>query len=135
MGATGAALIGQEAAGEGGDDLPVGASLAEGLDGLVDELDAPLGAGEGAGLFGKADAGEEHIGIAGGLGGEDLLEDDEIAGLQALAHLGSFGRGVEDVFAEDIEGFHLALAAAARIWGAERPGLAGTAAPQACSKC
>ena len=65
----GAALIGQEAAGEGGDDLPVGASLAEWRDSLVDELDAALGAGEGAGLFGEADAGEEDIGIAGGLGG------------------------------------------------------------------
>ena len=58
--------------------------LARRLDGLADQLDAPLGVRERPGFLRERRAGEQDIGERGRLRGEDLLEHEERARLQAV---------------------------------------------------
>ena len=98
-----------EAAGQIGQDLPVGTGLAGRLDGLAHALDRTGRVGEGALLLAPAGGGKHHVGQLGRLGEEDVLHHEEIQVLQAAADVGRVGVGHHGVLAHDEEPLQLAL--------------------------
>ena len=97
------------------DDLPVGLGFAEGVDGLVDALDAAFGAGEGAFFFERGGGGEDEVGVAAGLGEVDVLDDEELAVAEGVADVVGVGVGGDGVFALDVEALECAVLRMASI--------------------
>ena len=77
-----------QATGEVAGDRPVGPRLFGRWHGAADMADAALGVGHRAFLLAPAGGGQQQVGVAAGLGGEEgLLNDNEGAGGQGLVHL------------------------------------------------
>ena len=69
--------------------------------GLAHALHAALGVGERAVLLRVQGRGQEHVGVLGRLGHEDVLDHEEVEVLQRLAHVVGVGVGERRVLAHD----------------------------------
>src|SRR5690606_20575393 len=96
-------------AGDLAEDLPVGAGLAGRVDGLADPLDPTIGVGEHAVLLGEAGGRQHHVGVAGGLVQEDVLDDQELDVVEALLDVAGVGLGQQDVLAHHVHALDLPL--------------------------
>ena len=70
---------------------------------LADQLDAPLGIGEGAVLLEEGRAGQEDVGVIGGLVEEEIVDDDAFHRREAGGDVAGVGIGLEDVLALDVD--------------------------------
>ena len=84
------------------EDLPVGFRLSRRVLGLPPALDAPLGVRLGAVLLRVAGGGEHHVGKAGRLSQEDVLDDQELQVPESLLDVLDVRVGEHRVLAHDI---------------------------------
>ena len=96
-----AAEIGAQLRGERADDLEVGPRLAGRLERRSHPLDAAVEVGERAVLLEEGRRRQDDVGERGGLGEEDLLRDDQLAGVDRCPDVAGVGVGLGDVLAED----------------------------------
>ena len=90
-------------------DAPVRFALTQRLKDLVEALDAPLCAGEGALLFKRRRSRQHHVGIAAGLGEEDVLHHEQVEPLECARHAIGICVGADHVFTRQIHRLQLAV--------------------------
>ena len=96
------------AAGELLDDPPVLPRLARRRQRLAAELHVAVGVGEGAGLLGPGRGRQDHVGVVGRLGQEDVLDHQMLELGQRLARVMRVGVGHRRVLAHDVHAPDLA---------------------------
>ena len=92
------------------DDLPFG-QAGDRLDRLADPLDPAFAVGEGTVLFGKAGTGQDDMGKFGGLGMEEILNNQKFNRRKSLADMVGIGIGMSRILAEDKDPLEIALRA------------------------
>ena len=90
-------------------DLPVHPGLPRRVEHLPAELHPAVGVGVGAVLLQVGRRGQDDVGELGGLGQEDVLDDEEVQRRQRLADLVDVGVGQERVLPEHVHPAHAAL--------------------------
>ena len=68
----------------------------------------PVGVGDGAALFGKGGGGQDHIGIIGGFGDENILHHQMLQLGQSIPRMGHIWIGHGWVFAQHIHAANIA---------------------------
>src|SRR5438128_628429 len=91
-----------ESVGQLDQDLEVAPCLARRLHRLVAELDAPLGVHERPGLLGEARAREHDVGVAGGLGEEEILHREALQLSEPVFGVRDVRIGDDGVLAHDV---------------------------------
>ena len=90
------------------DDPPVLPGIAGRRERRPAELHAAVGVGEGAGLLGEGRGRQDHVGVEGRLGQEDVLHDQVLELGERLAGVVEVGVGHRRVLAHDVHAADLA---------------------------
>src|SRR5215216_3289197 len=86
------------------EDVEVALGFAGGLDGFLREVHRAICVRESAGLLAPGSRREDHVRVLGGLGEEDVLDDDEeVLVLEDRAYAGKLGQGDSGVGGADPE--------------------------------
>ena len=108
VGGGGTAEVGAEGAGDRVDDVEVRHAPPRGRQRRADPLDAAVEVGEGPVLLEERGGREDDVGEGRGLREEDLVRDDELAGVDRGADVRGVGVGLDDVLAEHDQRLELA---------------------------